>query len=205
MVASLVLAAVSIGAATRSLRAADHMEAPGTRADLVADIADVYAWHDANAGTLTAIITFDGIKAPEQGQSGSFDKRALYTLNIDNDGDNSADVSVRVRFGRNSAGEWGMRVEGLPGASASFEGAVEAVLTGGVNARAFAGLFDDPFFFDLDGFNQTVSSGNLSFDSMRDSFAGSNTTAIVLEMDLAAATAGSETIQVWATTARKGG
>jgi hypothetical protein len=89
-----------------------------------------------------------------------------------------------------------------PGASGPVIGPVEKKIDGGLNARVYAGLRDDPFFFDLEGFRNTLATGTLSFDGSRDTFAGSNCTAIVLEMDLAAAQAGGATLQLWATTAR---
>ncbi|MGE3181869.1 MAG: DUF4331 family protein [Phycisphaerae bacterium] len=198
------VAGLTLFSLNRPLRAADHMEAPGTRADLELDIADVYAWHNFANNRLSTVLTFDGIKAPVSGQQGSYDANALYTVNIDNTGDNVADINIYIRFGQNNAGQWGVQVQNLPGASGTISGAVETTLRSGAAARVYAGLFDDPFFFDLDGFNMTLDTGTLSFDSDRDTFAGSNTTAVVLDMDLASARNGSETIQVWATTARKG-
>jgi hypothetical protein len=180
--------------------AADHGEAPLTRTDPAADIADVYAWHEG--GRLVAIITFDGIRSPAHRQSGNFDEGVLYTLNIDNSGDFIPDIQVTAQFGRDDKGRWGIRVDGLPGASGPVIGPVEKKIDGGLNARVYAGLRDDPFFLDLEGFRNTLATGTLSFDGSRDTFAGSNCTAIVLEMDLAAAQAGGATLQLWATTAR---
>jgi len=70
-------------------------------------------------------------------------------------------------------------------------------------ARVFAGLRDDPFFFDLEGFEQTLQTGAVSFQDTRDSVAGLNCTAIVLEFDRAAALGGSQTLNLWTTTGRK--
>ncbi|MCA9729372.1 MAG: DUF4331 family protein, partial [Candidatus Eisenbacteria bacterium] len=67
----------------------------------------------------------------------------------------------------------------------------------------FAGWRDDPFFFDLAGYQMTLQTGDLSFDSTRDSFAGLNVTAIVVEMDLSAALGSGSKINLWATTGRK--
>ena len=59
-------------------------------------------------------------------------------------------------------------------------------------------------FFDLDGFRATLATGTLSFVNSRDSFAGTNLTAVVLEMPLSAATlAGSApNLRIWAASAR---
>lgn len=183
--------------------AADHAEAPGTRADVEADIADVYAWIDG--GKLITITTFAGgpVAGLPSAQPTSFDPRVLYTVHIDNDGDNLSDIDVNTRFGQNPGGVWGVQVENLPGARRPtvFGPAGHAFGAGG-NLKVYTGLRDDPFFFDLQGFRETLMTETLSFDSSRDSFAGLNVKAIVLEMSLAAASNGSDTIQVWASTGR---
>lgn len=187
--------------------AADHGEAPLASSDQPADIADVFAWHEGD--TLYLAMTFAGAAMPSADQTGAFDDGVLYGFHIDNTGDHVADIDVWVRFGQNAAGEWGMKVDGLPGTSESVIGAVGATVTDGDSGlRTFGGLRDDPFFFDLQGFQDTVSTGALSFASLtssaaRDSLAGTNATAIVLEADLAAAAGSSSNLYIWATTARK--
>ena len=49
----------------------------------------------------------------------------------------------------------------------------------------------------------TLMSGTLMFDSTNDTFAGLNVTAIVVEMDAAAAAGNGTTLQTWTTTGRK--
>jgi hypothetical protein len=194
--ASAIALATLLGAAAR---AADHAEAPGTRADPAADIADVYTWH--NDGRLVAVVTFDGLKPPAPGQAGTFDPGVLYTVHIDNDGDFVSDIQINTRFARTPQGASLMVVQGLPGTAGFLVGPVERVIRRG-SSRVFAGLREDPFFFDLQGFRETVASGTLSFAGTRDFFAGLNITAILLEMDLDAALQGGSTLNIWATTAR---
>jgi len=198
MLGTLVLVCIGVVAAF----AADHNEAPLARADQPADLADLYAWHDNAANKLVAIVTFAGIAPASVANPGTFDENVLYTVNIDNDGDLESNVAVLVQFFRDDRGRTGMRVENLPGAPASFDAAVNRPVNAG-DCRVFAGLRDDPFFFDLDGFRQTLQTGTLSFDATRDTFAGTNATVIVLEMDLDAARASGSTLNLWATTARK--
>ena len=185
--------------------AADHGEAPGTQADPAADITDFYAWPkmaDSSEGTLVAAIGFGtGLSASKPVP---YDPDVLYGIHIDSDMDHIADTDIWIRFGQNSAGEWGVQVQGLPGTDAAVVGAVESTLETDSGLRVFAGLRDDPFFFDFTGFSDTLATGNLSFDSTRDSFAGVNIGAIVVEMDAATA-APSGQLQIWATTARMGG
>ena len=178
--------------------AADHAEAPVAAADPATDLADLYAWH-TDDDTLVAAITFGGLGAP--GDEATYDADALYGIHIDNDGDNIADIVIWARFGQDDQGNWGVQVTNLPGTSAPIVGAVEQV-TAVPGGLIYAGLRDDPFFFDLQGFNDTATTGVLSFDNSRDSLAGTNVTSLVLEMDLASALEGSDGLQIWATTSR---
>ncbi|MFV8750297.1 DUF4331 family protein [Nannocystaceae bacterium ST9] len=189
------MAALALG--TSGVFAADHAEAPGTMADLAGDLTDVYAW--TADGKLVVVVDFAGLQEP--GTPATYDADMLYGIHIDNDGDNQPDLDTWVRFGQNGAGEWGVQVVDLPGGDALVEGAVETTIDAGGGLRVFAGLRDDPFFFDLDGFKATLMTGTVMFDSNNDHFAGTNVTSIVVEMDVASV--GTEDIQLWATTGRK--
>lgn len=193
--AAIALTSLTVGIVT----AADHVDAPATTADAAADITDVYAWH-TDKGTLVAVIDFAGLL--EVGQPAVYDGKVVYGLHIDNDGDNVADQDIWVRFGENGAGEWGVQVSGLPGNATPVVGPVEQVIDAGLGQKVFAGLRDDPFFFDLQGYKETLMTGTLAFDSNRDSFAKLNVSAIVLEISLDGIAGGSKTLQVWATTRR---
>jgi hypothetical protein len=192
--------------------AADHAEAPTATADPAADIADVFLFRAA--GKLVAAVTFSGAPAPRtrvDGATGRFDRDVLYTFHIDRDRDAVADIRVDARFGQNGLGQWGVELENVPGAGARYLfGPVEQVVTAPGGLRFYAGLRDDPFFFDAQGFNATLASfgddsapdGQVLITSTRDSFADRNVTVIIFEMDLAAATGGSAEIYFWGTTAR---
>ncbi|MBA3699586.1 MAG: DUF4331 family protein [Planctomycetes bacterium] len=195
-----LVGAAGLSAALICFIGADHADAPGATADPAADIADVYAIHDLAADRLTLVLTFAGLKMPALNQQGTYDDDVLYVINIDTNNDKVADFVIDVRFGQNPAGASGVRVAGLPGAPAVVIGAVETILEPAAGVKVFAGLRDDPFFFDLDGFNATRMSGNLSFDNTRDFFAGTNISAIVLETKLSAVS--STAFSLWATTAR---
>jgi hypothetical protein len=178
--------------------AADHAEAPGAGADPAADLADYFAW--AKADRFVAIVTF----APftPAGGAATWDADVLYTVHVDRDGDNDPDVSILVRFGQAADGSWGVQAMDVPGQDMPMEGAVEAAIDAG-GAKLWAGLRDDPFFFDAAGFGDTLATGTIAFDSTRDGVAGANVTAIVLDLPLAAVAGGSTTLNTWATTARK--
>jgi hypothetical protein len=181
------------------VQAADHIDAPGTTADSAADISDFFAWHAGDR--VVVAMAFAGLDVP--GSEGTFDDGVLYGIHVDNDGDNEADQTVWVRFGQAADGSWGVKAEGIPGGQAEVVGPVGEVLDAGLGLRVFAGVRDDPFFFDLDGFQETLATGTLAFVADRDTFAATNVTMIVLEMSIDGVAAGSDTLALWATTARR--
>ena len=192
--------------------AADHAEAPTATADPAADIADVFLFRAA--GKLVASVTFSGAPAPRtrvDGATGRFDRDVLYAFHLDRNRDAVEDHRIYARFGQNGLGQWGVELENLPGAGARYLfGPVEQVVTAPNGLRFYAGLRDDPFFFDAEGFNATLGSfgddtasdGTVQIINTRDSFANRNVTVIIFEMDLEAATAGSPEIYFWGTSAR---
>lgn len=186
--------------------AADHLDPP-TRtdpavdepADRAADIADIYAFHTED--DLVLALTFAG--PHEADAPPTYDRDVLYSINISNAGERTdPEFRIRIRFGFDGGGNAGVQVTGLPPqAGGGLAGPVETNLErNGVLVRA--GLFDDPFFFDLQGFRDTRSSGDLMFDSSRDFFAGRNDTAVVIQMPRAFVENGDHVIDIWTTTAR---
>jgi hypothetical protein len=218
----LVLGGAGAFASTQGnhVEAADHLDPPhrvnpadppagaGAAADRAADIADVYAW-TTDDDHLVLIMSFDGPNAPDALDGVPCDRDVLYEIHIDNNiqpfmGTGAEDeFTIQARFGEDDVGNCMVQFSGVPGITAgtTLEGAVEHTLTRG-DVQAFAGLRDDAFFFDLQGFRTTVSTGTLSFVNDRDFFAGQNTPAIVLEFPLIAVSPTDETIRVWGSTSR---
>jgi hypothetical protein len=193
-----VLAAVSLQ--PPGVLAADHTDSPAAADDPAVDIADFYAWH-TDGGRLVSVLTFAGLG--EAGVAATYDAETLYGIHIDRDGDNASDRDIWFRFGQNGNGDWGVMATGIPGEDAPVSGAVQTNLDGAAGTQLFAGLTEDPFFFDFEGFGDTLATGDLAFDAERDSFAGTNVTAIVVEMDLDDAVDGAATLSMWATASRK--
>lgn len=201
---------LSFAATREPIRAADHLDPPARTdpavdptPDSAADIADVYAWH-----TDTSVIIAMTFSGPQPGdRPANYDRNVLYTINIANGTNKSvATIPLEVRFGAGTGpNEFGVQVSGLPGVTGGvISGPVETNLTrDGVTVRA--GLFDDPFFFDLAGFRQTRDTGTLAFNNRRDFFAGQNDTAIVIEIPRSRIANGTNPIGIWATSARFGG
>lgn len=203
-------------------QAADHGESPGTDADPAADIADVYVFRspDRAAGDrLVGAFTFGNRPAPRTRIDLALycDRDVLYTFNIDSDNDNLPDVQVFARLARDDRDNCGLQLENVPGAGGTFSGPEGSVFQSSTGLRAFLGFGDDPFFFDVQGFNATVASfapdatpsGELRFsgganNGTNDSFAFRNASFIVFEMDLDAVrpVAPETRLRVWGTTSR---
>ncbi|NUN13242.1 MAG: DUF4331 family protein [Myxococcales bacterium] len=185
-------------------QAADHLDPPG---DVIlgdaADITDLYMWTKGTEPNqmLVAVLNFAGPLDPKEGQTGTYDANVLYGIHIDNTGDNKPNIEIWVRFGQNAKGEWGIQVINLPGTAAPVIGPVETKIDAGTS-RVWAGLADDAFFFDFQGFQDTLATGKVSFDPTRDFFAKKNVTSIVLEMPVPAALGAGTQISAWATTRR---
>jgi hypothetical protein len=190
-------------------RAADHLDPP-TRTDptldpapdIPADIADIFAWHSDN--TVKVIVTFGGPSSVTQ--PASYDRDVLYRILISTAAPtDTPEVEIKARFGPGQKpGEWGVRFEGVPGVTGAIEGPVETTLVkDGVTARA--GLFDEPFFFDLQGFRESRSLGAIRFVNTRNFFDGNNDTALVIEIPKDRFAGATTPLGFWTTTARFGG
>jgi hypothetical protein len=193
--------------AGRQVDAADHLDPPARTdpavdltPDKAADITDVYAWHTDTS--LIIAMNFAGPQATNL--PGAYDRDVLYTINISNDATpTTSEFPIEIRFGQDGTST-GVQIKGVPGTTGPIVGPVETDLQKD-GVLAHAGLLDDPFFFDLQGFRATKSTGKLSFDNTRNFFAGQNLTSVVLQIPRAAVENGANPIRIWATSARFGG
>jgi hypothetical protein len=189
--------------AVHPLQAADHLDPPGrtnvgTASDVAADIADIFVFNDAQ--TVSIVLTFGG--PAEAGVPAYYDANVLYRIHLSNAGDPTADnVVIDARFGKDATGKWGVQLLNVPGSTGPIVGAVQTALTSG-SVQAEAGLFDDPFFFDSQGFNDTKATGKLSIRNDRNFFAGKNDTAIILQIPRSAIETPGQPISIWAESRR---
>src|SRR5688572_10802197 len=142
---------------------ADHLDSPtrtdpsvNPNADVACDIADDYIWHDAN--NVTIVHTFGGPSALTL--PAFYDRNVLQTIDISTSPPaTSADIRIRFRFGPGAnPGEHGIVVENLPGVNGPLVGPVEQILSKD-GVRVYAGLRDDPFFFDNPGLRLSRTTG----------------------------------------------
>ena len=168
--------------------AADHLDAPGVTADGRTDINDLYAFQSPGDDDSTVLImTVNPLSGILSGTT--FRPGADYTFNIDQDGDAVADVTATVKFSgvTNNGQKFKLSADGPPSAR-GVVGEISPVDGGG---WITAGQFDDPFFFDLAGFQD-----GLDFTG-DDTLAGADVSAIVMEVP-SSWVGGS--VGIWATT-----
>jgi hypothetical protein len=133
--------------------AADHLEAPRVQADGRTDINDLYAFtRGENTVLIMTVNPAAGILSPT-----TFDPNGVYEFQIDNDGDYRRDQTISVRFGKpDGEGQQRVSVRGFESGRRLTRGWTGDQITLPRGGSAMAGTFDDPFFFDLEGFLGTV-------------------------------------------------
>jgi len=187
------------------VRASDHLEAPLVESDQGADIADVYTFLDPNDNS-KVILAFDvhGFIVPgENGNLSGFDKDVLFRFNIENTGDAAPDEFIYVNLDPQASRSQPQTAHITIGAN-SFTAPTTVSSSTAANPPApvvttdaatgisfFAGVTDDPFFFDVPAFNRFVTSvlGGAPDVSLlsrgRDTFAGYNIQMIALSVPAA--------------------
>ena len=174
--------------------AADHLDSPTVRTDPAADLNDVYAFVNPNdPGELILAATVIPLASPATRFSGAVE----YRFHIDN-GIAGDETTIACRFSKKDVvtcnGNNGLHARGVINAVAS-----------GQHMRVFAGLRDDPFFFDLAAFNTTRDTLTPAFTNPGiNFFQGLDSMAIVLGIRSERVTrkGAAKTVKVYASTAR---
>ncbi len=188
--------------------AADHGDAPSVGNDVATDIGDVYVFLDPNDNT-QVVMAFDvhGFIVPgENVNFGAFDPLVLFKFNIENTGDAAPDLSIKVKFSpvtsrtQPQTATITFKNVGSTDIISRFTAPTTVPSTAAVaptqvvtpdaatGTLFFAGLVDDPFFFDIPGFGRFVASvlaGTPDPTQLlrgRDSFAGYNIQMIALSV-----------------------
>src|SRR5713226_9308074 len=214
---SLLLATAAALGVTRWIQASDHKDSALLAADHAADIADVYTFRSpVNPDNVVLAMTVSGFIPPSEASTTFFDPNVLYQWKVDNNGDAVEDLVIQA-FVTGTGGHQVMHFRGP--AAPSVTGATSRVIDGPETATVrvtngenpiiasrdgmtvFAGVRDDPFFFDLVQFKKIIAGQAASFRNPGiDSFAGTNVLAIVVE--LPSARLGGTKLRVEGTTSR---
>lgn len=228
---ALTLGTVATFGAASFIRASDHQDTPEVELAQKPDINDVYAFPGANEGRIVLAVTTASPITPAQSPTIGFDPNLLYQIKIDNNGDRVEDLVMQLRFrgdGRQQTVELFGPVAPAQTGNRNTYVSSSPVLSGSTNTalgsprgiQLHAGLFDDPFFIDLEQFFRILpdrrpvrgplskfpdpasSFRNPGFDYLR----AFNALAIVIELPesmLLPPNAGADPVLgIWATTSR---
>lgn len=192
-----------------SAKAADHGDAPLVSNDQGADIADVYTFLDPNDNNFVVfIITARGFITPGESENlGFFQSNLNWRFAIENTGDANPDMNIEVTFADRTdfldsqTSFIKIRTGSTPTASFTAPTTVSNARTAtanpfvvttdpATNISFFAGMTDDPFFFDVsaellfrDSLVQNPGVGNATvFTRGRDTFAGYNVMTVALRV-----------------------
>jgi hypothetical protein len=209
-------------------QAADHRDGPAATSNKDADINDVYAWVDSGGQKINLVMTF----APAAPAGTLPSDAVLYVFHLNSKATFGATASTEVRIicgfdAQQTISCWAGSDEYVTGKADVASGVTSA----SGKLKVFAGLRNDPFFFNVAGFGATVgavksAASSLSFDpagcpkldastsntlvtqlrtgangsAPTDFFAGTNTLAIVVQVDKALVTPGGPILGVWGST-----
>jgi hypothetical protein len=211
-----------------TVQAADHRDGPAATANKDADINDVFAWMDPGGQKVNLAMTF--YPAAPTGTKPS--DAVLYVFHVNSKQTFAATNPTEVRIicgfdAQQAISCWAGDTEYVTGNADNSEG----ITSKSGKLRVFAGLRNDPFFFNASGFGATVgmvkaAASSLSFDPAgcpqldantsnalvtqlkrnqnggpaSDFFAGTNTLAIVVQVDKSLVAPGGPILGVWAST-----
>lgn len=201
---------MNLVAPTAPVMAADHLEATIAIEDSSADLGDSFFFLSPVDNTRVVLsMTVAGFLPPQQLLNyGFFSPQILYRFEIENTGDATPDRFIDIVFAEQTARNIGQTATIYPNGIANKSNRFTAPATAGnftaagapfvVTANAannisfFAGMTDDPFYFDIPAFGRFVASVGAGapnpalFNRGRDAFAGYNTHTIALEMPVSA-------------------
>lgn len=193
------------------VKAADHAESTTVATDYGADIGDTFAFLSPTDNSKVVLgLTFQGFIVPGEALNlGFFSSEIVYRFEIENSGDAIADRFIDVTFSPQTSrsvaqtativltSRRGSRGQSLatrftaPTTLSTFNATPNPFVVTNDSASGisfFAGLTDDPFYFDIPGFNRFLSSvtagtPNPAFlQRARDTFAGYNIHSIVVQV-----------------------
>lgn len=212
------LALVALLAATGSgalmLRAADHRDSAFLTDNPGLDIADVYSFlSPEDPSKLVLAMTVAGLQAPTDAGMVRFPTNVVYQWKIDTNGDAVEDFVIQAfAVGNGKAQVMQFLGPAAPNQTGASSRLIEAPgitvpVSFGANPRiqsqngmtVFAGLRDDPFFFDLAQFQAILGGMATGFrDPGIDTFAGTNVLALVVEVPISLF-GGASQVGVWGT------
>lgn len=216
---TLVVSVGLLGGIVALARSADHQDSPAIASDAAADINDLYAFlSPTDPNRLVLVMTVSPFIPPTEASTTYFSQDVLYQFKIDTDGNAVEDLVIQAQFDEPGPDQrFTIYGPGRPGSTGSLRNTVltDAATVGGRistgaladiaddnGVTAFAGVREDPFFFDAVQLGAIFGGTASGFRSPGvDTFAGMNTLAIVVELPVTML-GGATNLGVWATTSR---
>ena len=217
----------------RVARGSDHADTPQIAASPGTDITDVFIFPSPTNSNNVVLAMCVSPLIPTGGTR-AFDPDVLYQFKIDNTGDKVEDLVIQARFEGSGASQkvmiagpavpvrTGTKSEAIT--SSTLRGTFNTTFSPAPNMQVFAGLREDPFFFDLEQFftilpdRATPISGTAvaiadantpkattwrSAGVAKDFLIGYNLLAIVVELPKSALKSSADgKIGVWCTTSK---
>ena len=156
---------LAVGLLTPPVRAADHADGPAAKADPSADITDVFAWMSADAKKVYLVMDL----VRNATTASKFSDGVQYVFHTTSRASFGAaaspEVNVICTFSTAQKIQCWAGNEYVTGDASSENGLASA----DGKLKVFAGLRNDPFFFNLAGFQATggavaAAAGSLTFD-----------------------------------------
>lgn len=148
------LGSIGLASLLATAMAADHLDSPSVMAEPTADATDLYAWTSADASKLNLVLNV----APFAGSDAAFSDAVQYAFHISSmasyGAEQSTDTMLICQFYTETNIECWLGDEYAEGDASSTAG----VSSASGKMRVFAGLRDDPFFFEFNGFNNAVDA-----------------------------------------------
>lgn len=163
LIAVVVMAIAFLSQPTRS---ADHIDGPRASADPAADITDVFAWMSPDARTMFLVMDLVRNATSASRFSDSVQYVFHTTSRATFGAAPSPEVTIICTFNTAQTIQcWAGNAEYVTGDASNVNG----IVTGDGRFRVFAGLRNDPFFFNLAGFKATGeivagAASSLTFD-----------------------------------------
>lgn len=143
-------------------RASDHADTPEIAANPGTDITDVYVFPANTFNRAVLVMNVHPLITPGQVNNVAFDPNVLYQIKIDNTGDAVEDLVVQAKFTGNGPNQTVRISTPLVPSTFGTRNVFEptSVATSTLNTKfqptenmwAYAGVREDPFFFDLERF-----------------------------------------------------
>jgi Domain of unknown function (DUF4331) len=184
----LVLGVLALGGIVRPLHAADHADGPAASADPAADITDVFAWTSADARRVHLVMDLVRNATPQSRFSDGVQYVFHTTSRAAFGAAPSPEIDVICIFDAVQA------IQCWVGDRAYVSGDARdpaGLTSADGRLRVFAGLREDPFFFNLAGFRaaaRTVAgaAGDLAFDAAGcPALDDATSTALVTQLQIA--------------------